>query len=239
MDEYKQAVYVAPFSKPSLQSADDSISPLMEEVEEYLAGKCQAMLILGDSGAGKSTFNHYVEYVLWDRYKPGGPIPLFINLPGLERPEKDLIAEQLKTHRFTDTQIQELEQYRQFTLICDGYDESQLNCNLHTSNSLNQAGQRKAKMIITCRTQYLGSDYRDLFVPVALGVSPYRQRSLSGSRHCTFFQDPDRVVCREVCPSRASHLGHRGLHGQVDHHSEPDGHGQEPVSIDNRIRGPS
>ncbi|KAF9119577.1 hypothetical protein BGW39_000213 [Mortierella sp. 14UC] len=169
IDEYKQAVYIAPMAKPSLQAPDDSLFPLMDKVEEFLAGDGQVMLVLGESGAGKSTFNCYLEHLLWQRYKPGHSIPLFINLPSLDHPDRDIIAEQLKAYRFTEAQIQELELYHPFTLICDGYDESQLTCNIHTSNALNQAGQRKAKILITCRTQYLGPDYRDRFVPNAAG----------------------------------------------------------------------
>ncbi|KAF9134620.1 WD_REPEATS_REGION domain-containing protein [Mortierella sp. 14UC] len=171
LNDYKQAVYIPPMAKPNLQASDDTRFILMEKVEEFLVGNGQVMLILGDSGAGKSTFNQYLEYVLWRSYKPGDRIPLFISLPTLERPEKELIAEQLKTCRFSDAQIQELERTRQFILICDGYDESQLNTNLHTTNRLNRFGERDAKLLVTCRTQYLGSDYRDRFVPEA--VSEY------------------------------------------------------------------
>ncbi|KAF9085657.1 hypothetical protein BGX23_009486 [Mortierella sp. AD031] len=169
LNDYKQAVYIPPMAKPSLQAGDDTLSPLMENVQDFLTGVGQVMLILGDSGSGKSTFNQLLENELWKSYQTGGRIPLFINLPALERPEKELIAEQLRIHRFTEAQIMELEQHRQFTLICDGYDESQLTSNLHTKNALNQSGQRNTKMIITCRTQYLGPDYRDRFVPKLAG----------------------------------------------------------------------
>ncbi|KAF9086847.1 hypothetical protein BGX29_001196, partial [Mortierella sp. GBA35] len=169
LNDYKQAVYIPPLAKPSLQAGDDTLSPLMENVQDFLTGVGQVMLILGDSGVGKSTFNRHLENELWKGYQIGGRIPLFINLPALERPEKELIAEQLRIHRLTEAQIMELEQHRQFTLICDGYDESQLTSNLHTKNALNQSGQRDTKMIITCRTQYLGPDYRDRFVPRSVG----------------------------------------------------------------------
>ncbi|KAG0281055.1 hypothetical protein BGZ96_001312, partial [Linnemannia gamsii] len=166
--DYKQPVYIAPMAKPSLQAPDDTLFPLMERVKDFLAGDGQVMLILGDSGAGKSTFNRQLEHELWQEYKPGDRIPLFINLASLERPEKDLVAEHLKLHNFLDDQIRELKLQHRFTLICDGYDESQLKTNLHNTNSLNQFGQWDAKMIITCRTQYLGPDYRSRFAPVAL-----------------------------------------------------------------------
>ncbi|KAF9129533.1 WD_REPEATS_REGION domain-containing protein, partial [Linnemannia schmuckeri] len=158
--DYSQPIYVAPMAKPSLRASDDILFPLMDKVKDFIASDCQVMLILGDSGAGKSTFNRQLEYVLWQEYSSGDRIPLFINLPALEQPETKLIHGQLKAYGFSKSRIQELEQRRQFTLICDGYDESQLRCNLHTTNLLNQSGKRDSKLIITCRSQYLGPDYR-------------------------------------------------------------------------------
>ncbi|KAG0077622.1 hypothetical protein BGZ90_006840 [Linnemannia elongata] len=163
--DYKQAVYIPPLAKSSLLAPDETSLPLMEKVEEFLTGDGQVMLVLGDSGAGKSTFNRHLELRLWQDYKTGGPIPLFVNLPALDRPEKDLVAEHLGRLGFSEELIWDLKQTRQFVLICDGYDESQLTCNLHTTNLLNQSGQWSAKLVITCRTQYLGQNYRDRFEP--------------------------------------------------------------------------
>ncbi|KAF9537249.1 hypothetical protein EC957_008594, partial [Mortierella hygrophila] len=90
MEQFKQAVYIAPMARPNLQAPDDNVFPLLDKVEEFLAGNSQVILILGDSGAGKSTFNQHLEYQLWQRYNTGDRIPLFVNLPALERPERDL-----------------------------------------------------------------------------------------------------------------------------------------------------
>jgi WD40 repeat protein len=163
--DYKQAVYIPPSAKPSLQVKDGTVFPLMEKVQDFLAGDGQVMLVLGDSGAGKSSFNRHLEHQLWQKYKADGPIPLFINLPALDRPDKELVTEHLRRLDFPDELIWAMKQTRRFVLICDGYDESQLTCNLHTTNLLNQSGQWKAKLVVTCRTQYLGQDYQDQFVP--------------------------------------------------------------------------
>ncbi|KAG9064432.1 hypothetical protein KI688_003622 [Linnemannia hyalina] len=165
IDDYRQAVYIDPMAKLNLQDTDDHLFPLMDKVKDFLASDTQVMLVLGDSGAGKSTFNRHLEHKLWQEYKTGGRIPLFINLPSLERPERDLVAEQLRTYNFLEDQIRELKLHRQFALICDGYDESQLTVNLHTTNFFNQYGQWDVKLLITCRTQYLGRDYRSRFEP--------------------------------------------------------------------------
>lgn len=165
LEEFRQSVYIPPIAKPNLQVKDEDAFSLMDNVQKFLSSNRQVMLILGDSGAGKSTFNRHLEHHLWTNYKEDDPIPLFINLPTIVQPSQDMIGKQLMAHDFSDDQIVEMKLRRQFILICDGYDESQLTGNLHTTNRLNQKGQWRTKMIISCRTQFLGPVYRHRFVP--------------------------------------------------------------------------
>ncbi|KAF9151533.1 hypothetical protein BG015_006554 [Linnemannia schmuckeri] len=165
LEEYRKGVYIPPQAKPSLKSGDDTLFPLMEEAQEFLTGHRQVMLVLGDSGSGKSTFIRELEHTLWKNYKKYGPIPLYINLPTIDNPAQDLIEKQLQYHNFSEDQIREIKLHRQLVLICDGYDESQLKVNIHTTNQFNQPGQWKVKIVISCRTQYLGQDYRSRFQP--------------------------------------------------------------------------
>ncbi|KAG0055046.1 hypothetical protein BGZ90_005837, partial [Linnemannia elongata] len=167
--EYNQPVYISLVAKSNLQAPDNSTLPLMDMVEKVLADDSQVMLILGDSGAGKSTFNRHLENKLWTNYQAEDRIPLFINLPALKQPDEDLVAKQLRIFDFSEEQIMHLKLHRQLLLICDGYDESQLSSNLHTTNLFNRPGQWDVKLIVTCRTQYLGPDYRDRFAPKATG----------------------------------------------------------------------
>ncbi|KAK3842536.1 MAG: WD40-repeat-containing domain protein [Linnemannia gamsii] len=165
LNAYRQQVYIPPMAKPSLQPQDDDLFPLMDKVQEYLASDRQVMLILGDSGAGKSTFNRHLEHLLWTDYSKGYPIPLHISLPAIREPEENVIEKQLRIYDFSNEQILEMKQHRQFIVICDGYDESQLTINLHKTNQLNQQNGWQTKMIITCRTQFLGPVYMERFVP--------------------------------------------------------------------------
>ncbi|KAF9540729.1 hypothetical protein EC957_003877 [Mortierella hygrophila] len=167
MKELCQQVYIPPIAKASLQVKDEDVFSLMDNVSRFLSSNREVMLILGDSGAGKSTFNRHLEHTLWSYYKKGDPVPLLINLPTIVQPSQDMIGKQLLAHGFSDDQIAEMKQLLQFILICDGYDESQLTGNLHTTNRLNQIGQWRTKMIISCRTQFLGPGYRDRFAPQA------------------------------------------------------------------------
>ncbi|KAK3809355.1 MAG: WD40-repeat-containing domain protein [Benniella sp.] len=159
-------VYIPPQGKASVQAADDTRFPLMEKVKEFLESDKKVFLLMGDSGAGKSTFNRELEFELWQSYKNRtGRIPLHINLPAIDKPEHDMIAKQLRMAEFTESQIREMKHYRKVILICDGYDESQQTHNLYMSNKLNQDGEWDAQMVISCRTEYLGTDYRDRFQP--------------------------------------------------------------------------
>ncbi|KAG0270466.1 hypothetical protein BGZ95_001685, partial [Linnemannia exigua] len=169
LKEAQLPIYIPPMGKSNLQARDDDLFPLSEKVQEFLDSDRQVMLILGDSGAGKSTFNTHLESELLQSYKGGGVIPLFINLPAIDQPDQDMIAKQLKLCNFSDDQIQELKLRRRFVLICDGYDESQQLVNLYRTNMLNQPGQWSAKMVISCRSQYLGQDYRSRFMPQSSG----------------------------------------------------------------------
>ncbi|KAF9087057.1 hypothetical protein BGX29_001056, partial [Mortierella sp. GBA35] len=167
LGDHREGVYIPPQAKPSLQAKDDTLFPLMEKVQEFFSSQRQVLLLLGDSGAGKSTFNLELEHTLWKGYKKYGPIPLHITLPTIDKPEQDLIGKRLRHLKFSEAQILEMKLYRQFIVICDGYDESQLRTNLHNTNQLNQPGQWKAKVVISCRSQYLSSDYRARFQPQA------------------------------------------------------------------------
>ncbi|KAG0313965.1 hypothetical protein BGZ99_008459, partial [Dissophora globulifera] len=166
LSEKRDDVYVPPQAKPSLHAPRNTLFPLMDKVKEFLSGDRKVMLLLGDSGAGKSTFNRALENDLWSTYKTkDGPIPLFINLPAIDKPDQDLIAKHLRKAELTELQIKELKGYRKFVLICDGYDESHQTHNLYTSNRLNQEGEWQAQMLISCRSESLGHDYRDRFQP--------------------------------------------------------------------------
>jgi len=164
--ERGNTVYIPPQAKSSLQAANDARFPLMRRVKEFLGSKQKVFLLHGDSGAGKSAFSRELELDLWHSYKKkAGCIPLHINLPSIDKPEHDMIGKQLRKYDFTEAQIREMKHYRKFVLICDGYDETQQTHNLYMSNELNQPGEWDAQMIISCRTEYLGVDYRDRFQP--------------------------------------------------------------------------
>ncbi|KAF9939552.1 hypothetical protein BGZ67_009318 [Mortierella alpina] len=161
-----EAVYIPPKAKAGLQALDTDLFDLKEKADAFLAHEEQkVLLLLGESGIGKSTFNMRLELQLWSEYKKHtGRIPLFINLPAIDRPEQDLIAKQLRKLQFEEPQIRELKK-RRFVLICDGYDESQQTHNLYRNNLLDQKEEWQAQMVISCRSEYVGTDYKHRFQP--------------------------------------------------------------------------
>ncbi|KAF8934370.1 hypothetical protein BGZ58_005769, partial [Dissophora ornata] len=160
------ALYIPPQAKANRRAPDTELFDLKSKVDEFLSSGLMVLLLLGDSGVGKSTFNRELECHLWDVYKKHeGRIPVFITLPAIDKPEEELVAKQLIKAGFTKAQIRELKAYREIVLICDGYDECQLTRNLYNSNQLNQPGEWKAKMVISCRSEHLSFDYCYRFQP--------------------------------------------------------------------------
>ncbi|KAG0014915.1 hypothetical protein BGZ80_010150 [Entomortierella chlamydospora] len=158
-------IYISPRAKADHNSRE--YFDLLSNTQEFLGSDKKVFLILGESGAGKSTFNRNLEISLWDQYEKGtGHIPLFIYLPLIEEPEHNLIEKHLRRINFTEEQIREMKLHREFILICDGYDESQQSRNLYTSNQLNQSRGWKVQMVVSCRTEYTGIDYKECFRPV-------------------------------------------------------------------------
>ncbi len=156
-------LYVEPRCKAGL--GEISTFKLLPKVQELLDTK-KVILLMGDSGAGKTTFIRMLEKQLWAKKKADDAIPLFISLPSIDKPEHDLIRTALKKKGLSEFQIQTLKQEKQkFVFILDGYDEIRQTQNLYLSNSINQSDSWQGHMVISCRSEYLGQDYRSRFQP--------------------------------------------------------------------------
>ncbi|KAF9129907.1 hypothetical protein BG015_004084, partial [Linnemannia schmuckeri] len=169
---HNQAIYIPPHAKADPQAPDEEATLLLDQVREFLESERQVFLVIGDSGSGKSTFSLHLEHTLWNAYEQGSSrIPLYIHLPAL-RCLTSLIDEQLMTHHFDNSTIQELKLAGQeFIVICDGYDEARLATNLHSCNGWNQPFGWNTKMIVSCRSTYLRREYHTRFQPMP--SSPY------------------------------------------------------------------
>ena len=66
--EHRNLVYIPPQAKGTREAPDDELFDLTEKVNEFLSSDKKVLLLLGDSGAGKSTFNMELEIELWKTY---------------------------------------------------------------------------------------------------------------------------------------------------------------------------
>ncbi len=134
-----------------------------EKRAPYLSSH-KLLLLQGNAGSGKSVFCQDLSTHLWQNYREGDPIPLFISLPQCEDPIEQVIEETLENYGFTEEQITTLKKEYQFNFILDGYDELHQFKNLYVSNRLQDW---RAQTIITCRSQalYRINDYEKFFIP--------------------------------------------------------------------------
>lgn len=241
----RQRVYIPLHAKVGLHDLEEEL-PLLEKVQEFLASERQVMLVLGDSRSGKSTFIRHLDHLLWTDYKQGGPIPLFISLAAINDPQHDMVNKQLQYHNFNEDQIEEIKQHRQLVIICEGYDESQQIVNLHTTNMLNRPGQWNTKMIISCRTQYLGPDYVNRFRPQPIDRYAAGSQGLFQEAVITPFSRDQVNSYLEQCAQdteaallfqKYSCLVGGGLHGKTDGDPQCYGPGQEPSLAHTRSQG--
>ncbi|KAF9135413.1 hypothetical protein BGX30_011562, partial [Mortierella sp. GBA39] len=172
LQECLQPLYVTLQATTSCGASRDTPCSLITTMQGFLESNRLVYLLLGESGSGKTSSCRRLERELWNDYNNGGMIPVYIDLSYIDTPEHNLIETQLHTHGFSDDEIQQLLQHRQFVIICDGYDVRRLTTNLYKTNQL---GRWDVKMIINCRSTFLPSDYQGRFRPH--GSSHYFDKS--------------------------------------------------------------
>lgn len=136
-------------------------SDINESLSHFFSPKndTPALLVLGDSGTGKSMLAKRIVWEAWKNFKPGDNIPLFIPLAristyGVNVLESQLLPRALTTYLDEDgTLIKYLKSYGRWTLVLDGYDEIGYKGNLFETNNLSEWGD--IKLITTCRPEAL------------------------------------------------------------------------------------
>ncbi|MCX8567097.1 MAG: WD40 repeat [Glomeribacter sp. 1016415] len=168
-NEIKDALsnYVAP---EGMGLYDSTRFDLKNKVQNFLSCDKKVLLLLGEAGSGKSTFNRDLAVSLWEAYiqsdkSENMPIPVFIglssSLPGLDR---NLVNAFFEKQGFSKEQIKELQSKHRFVLILDGFDEIEHRQQVfYKDNELDD--WKGSKIIISSRPEYLGPNYQYKFHP--------------------------------------------------------------------------
>ena len=170
-DLYSHSLYMPCVGK----ARNDSVpKDLYDSVHSFFTHTdARLMLILGDSGAGKTMFCHDFVYRHIHEIKqlPSAEstmLPIYVSLSTLKDPKSCLLEEVLDQYGFSEAKaIDDLLSNYSCLFLLDGYDEMTIPIsNLYVSNKLWQ--WQKAKFIICCRAQYLASqaNYSNYFEPV-------------------------------------------------------------------------
>ncbi|WP_284271216.1 NACHT domain-containing protein [Mycoavidus cysteinexigens] len=164
--EIKDALtnYVAP---EGILLNDTGRFDLKSKVQDFLNSDKKTLLLLGDAGSGKSTFNRHLACTLWETYIQTSAaedivIPVFISLSSLPETGPNLVSTFFETQEFSKEQIRELQIKHRFVLILDGFDEiKDRHRSFYKDNQLDK--WKNAKIIISSRPEYLGPNYQYKF----------------------------------------------------------------------------
>ncbi|BBE08543.1 WD40 repeat-containing protein [Mycoavidus cysteinexigens] len=165
-NEIKDALsnYVAP---EGMELHDPTRFDLKRKVQDFLSSDKKVLLLLGEAGSGKSTFNRDLAVSLWEAYLQGGksknmPIPVFIGLSSLSGPVRNLVSAFFEKQGFSKEQIKELQSKHRFVLILDGFDEIEHRQQIfYKDNELDD--WKGSKIIISSRPEYLGPNHQYKF----------------------------------------------------------------------------
>ena len=121
--EFSNDYYV----QPSGESSDSTNSPhVLERLQSFLNTPSQrSLLVLGDWEEKKSTLARYLVWRLWNDFKPGDLVPIFINLPRIlsQQRAESLLQAGLEETRLTSSEIAYLQSNHQLLIVLDGQDE--------------------------------------------------------------------------------------------------------------------
>ncbi len=137
------------------------------EMERFLTSDKLLMLLLGDSGAGKSLFGQWLVNYLWE--KESEYIPIFIHLPTIKIKNGFLEKYLRKKCGLTKAEIEDLKTQHRVLLILDSYDEMKAKYKGKNVHMLGEIHRWNAKVLISCRTESLASfsfpQQAEMFVP--------------------------------------------------------------------------
>lgn len=118
----------------------------------FLESTKSVLLLLGDSGSGKSLLLSKMTEHLWKEFDIRNIVVVFAQLPQVKHPVHGLINNVLKSQGLTTSEIEWLQKdpVRKL-LIFDGYDETSCQSDLFVTNRMFE--WKNLQVVISCRTE--------------------------------------------------------------------------------------
>eukprot|EP00002_Diphylleia_rotans_P031968 TRINITY_DN6671_c0_g2_i2.p1 TRINITY_DN6671_c0_g2~~TRINITY_DN6671_c0_g2_i2.p1 ORF type:complete len:2170 (+),score=353.17 TRINITY_DN6671_c0_g2_i2:52-6561(+) len=157
-------------------------------IKEFCDPKNEArvLLLVGDSGSGKTSLQQYAIYELWNDFKfRVDSIPLYVSLKSLEDPWKNAIYETLYSPikngmnyselvRYSHSNIKDIKKdHLPIVFFMDDFDDIELKfASIYESNKF--AEWPNAKFVISCQKQFTDryEDYLSMFSPQSRDKNP-------------------------------------------------------------------
>ncbi|MCD6056434.1 MAG: Myosin heavy-chain kinase, partial [Gammaproteobacteria bacterium] len=157
-DPRLSAIYIEPQGAERSNAPEAQTFPLLQEAAERLTrSPLRSLLLLGDSGMGKTCLSLHFCKKVWqwiDAGIPGLPLPLYIYLPQYkEYLHRGLLDQVLIEAKLTKAERHTLIE-QPLLLILDGFDEVSIRENLYQTQGWGKRGV-DIKILVTCRPEAL------------------------------------------------------------------------------------
>lgn len=119
-----------------------------KEISEFLNNDAKVLLLLGDSGSGKTFFCKWMVNHLY--HQNHAWMPLFLHLPSIKI-TPDFLSHYLNTHCDSD-EIEHMKKNQQIILFLDSFDEMKQKYQRTNLFQLGKLFEWRIKVVITCRT---------------------------------------------------------------------------------------
>lgn len=135
--------------------SNDKRKDALAEVQQFLHSDIPLMLLLGDSGAGKTLFGQWLTNHMWQEQTQW--IPIFIHLPA-HPIKKGFFEKYLNKHcQLSEIKIDDFRNKHKILLILDSFDEMKAKYQRKNLYQLGKLNKWQMKVIISCRSEALVS----------------------------------------------------------------------------------